>query len=101
MLRTICRPTALLLAALLAVGCAKSDSGGGGGKPPDTRTPAQYFKEEQAATVTPHGRIRTETVTERNGRIEYSTDNGMKWSVSYSKRVDGTYRYDTPERLDK
>lgn len=98
MLRTF-RPIALLLLVLLAVGCAKTDD-----KPrkvTDTRTPAQYFKEEQAATVTPHGRIRTETVTERNGRIEYSTDNGMKWAVTYSKRADGTYRYDTPERLDK
>ncbi|MDY3560380.1 hypothetical protein R5W23_001614 [Gemmata sp. JC673] len=91
--------TAFLLLVLLTAGCGKTDSAPQ--KVTDTRSPAQYFKDEQAATVTPHGRIRTDTVTERNGRIEYSSDNGMKWSVGYSKRADGTYRYDAPERLDK
>jgi len=99
MIWMIRRPTALLFLALLAAGCSKPTNDPR--KVIDSRTPAQYFKEEQAATVTPHGRIRTDTVTEQNGRIEYSTDNGMKWSVTYSKRADGTYRYDTPERLDK
>lgn len=98
MFRTNCLATLLLL-ALLASGCG--GAGNDSRKPIDTRTAVQYFKEEQTATVTPHGRIRTDTVTERDGRIEYETDNGMKWTVAYSKRADGTYRYDTPERLDK
>ena len=101
MFPTIVRPAALLLAVVLTAGCGQSDGGGKGGRAPDTHTPLQYFKEEQAATVTPHGRIRTGTVTERSGNIEYETDNGMKWSVSYTKRADGTYRYGTPKRTDK
>lgn len=102
MFRTSHFPTALLLLAILTAGCGKTDNDSQKvQKVTDSRTPAQYFKEEQVATVTPHGHIRTDTVTERDGRIEYSTDNGMKWSVTYSKRADGTYRYDTPEQLDK
>lgn len=101
MFSTIARPSALILAAFLAAGCAPGGGGGGAPKPPDTRTALQYFKDEQAATVTPHGRIRTDTVTQSGDRIEYSTDNGMKWSVTYTKRADGTYRYNTPERIEQ
>jgi hypothetical protein len=79
----------------LAIAC------GGGGAVPDKRTPGQYFKEEQGATITPHGKIRTDTVEERNGKIEYSTQDGHRWSVDYSKRADGTYDYRTPEPVKK
>jgi len=87
---------AMSFALAIAGGCSQQSE-----PKKDYRTAAQYFKEEQVNTVTPHGRIRTETVTERDGRIEYQTDNGMKWAVRYTKRADGTYHYQNPERTDK
>jgi hypothetical protein len=88
----------LVLAALLAVtaGCGGS---GRSNKPPDTRSAAQYFQEQQAHTVTPNGRIRTDTVQERDGKIEYQTEDGRRWQVGYSRRADATYEYGTPEEL--
>src|SRR5262245_31808027 len=35
---------------------------------PDTRTPAQYFRERQAETITPHGRILIDSVEEEDGK---------------------------------
>jgi hypothetical protein len=46
--------------------------------------------------MTPHGKIRTETVREQGDKIRYETDDGKKWIVGYSKRDDGTYDYQTP-----
>ena len=90
--------SALVFSVLLATvagsgGCNNPSTG----KPPDTRTPAEYFKERQAATMTPNGKIKTDTVKEKDGKIEYETEDGKKWSVGYSKRADGTYQYETPD----
>jgi hypothetical protein len=79
---------------LVAAGCG---GGGGAGKGTDTRTPGQYFKEHQASTVTPHGKIVTSSVEEIDGKIRYRTEDNKKWRVGYSKRVDGTYEYGTPQ----
>jgi len=68
-------------------------------KPADNRTPAQYFKEQQAATMTPSGKIKIDTVTERDGKLEYTTEDGKRWRVSYSKLADGTYHFGSPDEV--
>jgi hypothetical protein len=81
--------------SLVAVGagCGRSSS------EPDTRTPAQYFQEQQAATVTPHGKIVKDSVQEESDKIEYRTEDGRRWRVGYSKHAGGGYHYDTPEEI--
>jgi hypothetical protein len=85
----------LLLFCLLALmtGC---------GRPP-ARTAAEdalgHFKSRQAATVTPHGKIRIDTVTEKDGKLRYVTQDGSIWRVSYTKQADGSYQYGTPEEV--
>ena len=49
--------------------------------------------------MTPNGKIVTESVNEKDGKIEYKTEDGKKWRVNYSKRTDGTYQYGTPEEV--
>jgi hypothetical protein len=83
---------------VLCLACGNQGNNAKPSRSTDLRSPAQYFREEQAATVTPHGKIKTETVTEVNGRIYYETEDGKTWSVTYRKRADGTYNYDTPSR---
>ena len=91
----------LLFLLALALGISLADGGGCGGPAGmrDTRTPGQYFREEQAVTVTPHGKILTDSVEERDDKIEYSTQDGHRWRVGFSKRADGTYDYQTPEAV--
>jgi len=72
------------LFAALTVGCFPTGT---------AKSPADYFRENQTATMTPHGKIKTETVEEKNGKITYQTTDGKKWQVGYSKRADGTYEY--------
>jgi hypothetical protein len=86
------RLSGVLLPVVLAaaVGC-------GGSAPTRARSPGEYFKEQQAVTVTPYGKIVTDTVEEKDGRIEYRTEDGKRWRVAYSKRADGTYQYATPD----
>jgi hypothetical protein len=80
----------LCLAALAAaVGC--------GGRPEVSA--AEYFRVHQAATITPHGRILSESVADRDGLIEYATEDGKRWRVRPSKRADGTYEYGTPDEV--
>jgi hypothetical protein len=69
------------------------------GKTADTRSAAQYFKDEQVSTMTPNGKIKTDSVQEKDGEIHYKTEDGKKWRVRYSKRSDGTYEYSTPEEV--
>ena len=49
--------------------------------------------------MTPNGKIMIDTVIERDGKIEYATEDGKRWRVGYSKRADGTYQYGTPDEL--
>jgi hypothetical protein len=72
---------------------------GGGTAPADSRTAGQYFSEQQARTVTPNGRIMSGSVAEADGQIEYTTEDGKRWRVSYSKRAEGTYEYGTPNEV--
>lgn len=89
-------PVLFPMILVAAVGC---DGGKGTGKAPDTRTPAQYFKEQQANTMTPHGKIMTDSVEEKDGKIQYKTEDGKQWRVGHSKRADGTYQYGMPEEV--
>jgi hypothetical protein len=82
----------LIIAMILSAmwGCSSKQA--------DTRSALQHFKDEQAATVTPHGRIMMETVKELDSSsFLYQTEDGKHWAVQYSKRADGTYEYCTPE----
>jgi hypothetical protein len=90
----------ILIAAILAaaIGCGGDNSAGASNSlVPDTRTPGQYFKEQQANTMTPNGMILTDSVEEKDGKIQYKTEDGKEWHVRYSKRADGTYSYGMPE----
>jgi hypothetical protein len=86
-----------ILASLLVGGLA----GCGGETPPSptTRSKVQIFKDDQGATMTPHGKIRLESVQEVNGRIQYQTDEGKTWQVDMTKKADGTYQYGTPDEV--
>lgn len=88
-----------LLPVLLAAVLVSAGGCGGGNTTPkaDTRTPGQYFKEQQANTMTPHGKIMTDSVEEKDGKIQYKTADGKQWRVTYSKRADGTYEYGMPD----
>lgn len=89
-----------LLPALFAVvlvsagGCGESTA-----SKADTRSAAQYFKEKQTNTVTPHGKIMTNSVKEKDGKIQYKTEDGKEWLVTYTKRADGTYQYGMPDEV--
>jgi major membrane immunogen (membrane-anchored lipoprotein) len=88
--------TVVVVGLVVTIGCgdkSKTD------KRSDTRTPGQYFKDEQSATVTPNGKILADSVEEKEGRIEYKTEDGKAWRVGYSKRADGTYQYGTPDEV--
>src|SRR5439155_542189 len=94
-------PVFVVLAArdVWAYVASRLQARGGAGKQPDNRTPVQYFREQQAATVTPNGKIMIDSVEERNGKLEYKTEDGKKWRVGHSKRADGTYQYGMPEEV--
>lgn len=85
-----------VLSLAVAVGCGGDNSGT---IPPPEPPADQYFKEHQATTVTTNGKILLDTVTERDGKIEYCTEDGSYWRVGYSKRADGTYQYGTPDSI--
>jgi hypothetical protein len=90
------------LAAIVSAGFACSCSCGTGNvKPPDKRTPAEVFEKDVAPSImTTHGRIMSDSVEEKDGRIQYMTEDGRKWRVAYAKRDDGTYHYGTPEAVN-
>jgi hypothetical protein len=69
-------------------------------KTEDTRSKVEYFRDTQAATMTPHGKIKMETIQETsNGRIQYQTVDGKTWRVDMTKQADGTYRYGMPDEV--
>lgn len=89
----------VLMAVIVVSHCACSSSDEGPGKQLDRRTPVEYFKQQQMNTITPNGKIMLDTVEELDGRINYKTEDGKQWSVSYSKRADSTYQYGTPDEV--
>ena len=97
-------PLIRALRAFILLAVTASVIGCGGSTTPTsapTRTPAEHFRQEQANTMTPHGRIDTGSVTEQDGKIGYRTEDGKRWEVDYSKRADGTYQYGTPSEVTK
>lgn len=89
---------AILLGAFMAafVGCDDRRTTARMG---DDRSPVQYFKEQQKDTVTPNGRIVVDSVESADGKIRYRTEDGKTWRVGYTRRADGTFRFDTPEEV--
>lgn len=97
------RLSVCLLIMIFSTAAAVSGCGGGSTsttKQEDTRSRAEYFRDTQAATMTPHGKIKMETIQEAtDGRIQYQTEDGKTWRVSMTKQADGTYRYGTPDEM--
>lgn len=87
----------LAAAAALSAGAACHRSTSSAHRP--DLSPAEHFKVHQAPTMTPHGKILMDSVTENDGRIYYTTEDGRRWRVAYAKRPDGTYRYETPDEV--
>jgi hypothetical protein len=80
--------------AILTIAAATVATAGCGSRP---LTKAERFKQDQAATITTHGRIDLGSVQEtRDGRISYRTTNGSLWEVDVSQNADGTPRYGEP-----
>lgn len=52
----------------------------------------EYFKQTQAATMTPHGAIDMSSVRETPEGVEYRTSDGQTWRVVMERAGDG-YRY--------
>ena len=89
--------------AFLAIGMALP-AGCGRGSASSTRvegvsqSPADRFRESQKDTVTPHGRIVPSSVRDRDGKIDYDTTDGSKWTIDPPTRAGGTTKYDPPQR---
>ena len=52
----------------------------------------EYFKQAQAATMTPHGAIDMSSVTETPDGVEYRTSDGSSWRVVMEPTATG-YRF--------
>lgn len=82
------RVAAIVMALALCSACGSPDL-----------SPADQFREDQAATVTPHGPIDLKSVKgNANGEIDYVTADGTPWVTRPSAAPDGTHRYDAPTR---
>jgi PDZ domain len=90
-----------VVALATGMSCSRSDvhNPSNHSTPEQHSTPAQYFKEHQAYTITPHGKLIIDSVEEVDGKIQYKTEDGKQWRVSYSKQADGTCQYGTPDEV--
>ncbi len=82
---------ALLLLILIAVAgaqCRRNPPS----PPPVLRGKVEYFKQTQAATMTPHGAIDMDSVKETPEGVEYRTSDGHTWRVVMEPAGRG-YRY--------
>jgi hypothetical protein len=41
-----------------------------------------------------------DTVEEKDGKMQYQTEDHKKWRAGHSKRADNTYHYGTPEEVN-
>jgi hypothetical protein len=87
------KPLIRLLLALLVVGaCAGATCHH---RPARHAVPAprlskvEYFKQAQAATMTPHGAIDMSSVKETPDGVEYRTADGSTWRVAMEPTADG------------
>jgi hypothetical protein len=60
-------------------------------------TKLEYFKEKQAATMTPHGTIDLTSVKETPEGVEYRTTDGNTWRVTMERAGDGWRTRGDPE----
>ncbi len=65
-----------------------------------SQSPAARFRETQKDTVTPHGKIVPSSVRDRDGKIDYDTTDGSKWTIDPPTRAGGTTKYEPPQRRD-
>jgi hypothetical protein len=65
--------------------------------PSKTLTKLEYFKEKQAATMTPHGTIDMNSVKETSEGVEYRTTDGNTWRVTMERTGDGWRTRGDPE----
>ncbi len=88
MLKTLlrCGFAVLLIVACAGTSCKKA-------APPPIPTKvlgkAEYFKQKQANTVTPHGTIDMDTVKETAEGVEYRTSDGRHWQVVMERTPTG------------
>jgi hypothetical protein len=84
----------LALVLLLVVVCAgaRCSRSGKATVPARPLTKAEYFKEKQAATMTPHGAIDMTSVTETADGVEYTTTDGNRWHVVLEPTPGGGWR---------
>jgi hypothetical protein len=96
-------PTVRLFLMIFCVVTLSSGCGGGSKttlKKEDARSNLEYFRDTQGATITPHGKIKMDTIQEASdGRIQYQTEDRKTWRVLMTKQADGTYRYGTPDEM--
>jgi hypothetical protein len=85
-----------LVLALLVVGvCAGARCHRSPSRPPPAAahpSKVDYFKQSQAATMTPHGAIDMTSVTETPDGVEYRTSDGSTWRVVMEPTANG-YRF--------
>jgi hypothetical protein len=90
------KPLVRLLLALLVVGaCAGADCHHRPSRPTAAAArpgKVEYFKQSQAATMTPHGAIDMSSVTETPDGVEYRTSDGNTWRVVMEPTPAG-YRF--------
>ena len=83
----------VVLAIVSAAGCGQSSDA--------EATPAEHFERVHAdSTYVPHGKVKSGSVQEvEQGKLQYKTSDGQKWSVKYKKNDDG-YRYFDSEKAN-
>jgi hypothetical protein len=82
------------LVLLLVVVCAGARCGRAPKPTAPSRplTKVEYFKEKQAATMTPHGAIDMNSVKETPDGVEYTTTDGNRWHVVLEPAPGGGWR---------
>ncbi len=54
------------------------------------KTAVEHFKETQANTVTPHGKIKMDSVQQSSdNKVQYETESGKKMEVTVDKKANG------------
>jgi hypothetical protein len=59
----------------------------------------EYFKQTQAATMTPHGVIDMSSIKETPDGVEYRTSDGSTWRVALERTADGYRVRGEPESV--
>jgi hypothetical protein len=82
--------------SILTIGCGRRENT----KKGDGRTKVEHFRDTQGLTMTPHGKMKMDTVAEgADGKIHYETEDGKRWRVDMTKQADETYHYGTPDEV--